>query len=308
MTRMASISILRTIRHALSRPVVSGQKGVVLIAVLWICSLIMWFALQISAETRIQSEEQIHSIRKSQALHIAIGGCYEALARIGQTSAFGDDQSDSNWKPDGKLHLIEYRTGFALVKIELEELKVNVNKASQIQLKQILEKAGAEETASEQYADLIMDFIDQDDTPRLRGGEKTYYKELGLNYVPFNGPLTSLDQLLLIPGMTDQLFYGYGRTSDQQMQDLPEIFKDFLIPDKYSLFSMLTIYGNNVKPPLDDDEQGPDPRLAWKSGGVYRILAFGKSANGPPTMAMWLTVRFTPGGQNPYRVLSRKVL
>jgi len=292
-------------------PVTSGQAGVVLLAVLWICSLIMWFALQISAETRIQGEEQIHSIRKSQALHIAIGGCYEALARLGQSSAFGDENPDLNWKPDGKLHVIEYRTGFALVKIELEDIKVNVNKAAmggQVQLKQILEKAGADEAATDQFADLIMDFIDQDDTPRLHGGEKAYYKELGLNYIPFNGPLTSIDQLLLIPGMTEQLFYGYGRKTEQQVQDLPEISKDFLIPDKNSLFNMLTVYGNNINPPPDEEEETADPRLAWKAGGVYRILSFGKSANGPPTMAMWLTVRFVPGGQNPYKVLSRKVL
>jgi general secretion pathway protein K len=308
MIRMESPKILCRIRHILSRPVVSGQRGVVLIAVIWICALIMWFGLQISAETRLQSEDQIHSIRKSQALHLAIGGCYEAIARLGQPSAFPDDHLDSNWRPDGKLHLIEYHTGFALVKIELEDIKVNVNKAGQIQLKQILEKAGADEAASEQFADLILDFIDQDDMPRLHGGEKDYYRKLGLNYIPFNGPLISLDQLLLIPGMTDRLFYGYGRTSDSGMQDVTEISKEFLIPDKYSLFNMLTVYGNNVNLAPDEDEQEADPRLTWKAGGVYRILSFGKSANGPPTVGMWVTVRLTPGGQNPYKILSRKIL
>jgi hypothetical protein len=92
------------------------------------------------------------------------------------------------------------------------------------------------------------------------------------------------------------------------MQDIPEISKEFLIPDKYSLFNMLTVYGNNVNLAPDDDEQEADPRLVWKAGGVYRILSFGKSANGPPTVGMWVTVRLTPGGQNPYKILSRKVL
>lgn len=286
----------------------SGQKGVVLVAVLWICALIMWFALQISAETRLQSEEQIHSIRKSQALHIAIGGCYEALARLGQSSAFANDNSDSSWKPDGKLHLIEYQTGYALVKIELEDIKVNVNKAGEVQLKQVLEKAGADELASDQFADLILDFIDQDDIPRPHGGEKDYYRQLGLNYIPFNGPFTSLDQLLLIPGMTERLFYGYGRTADPEMQELPGILNDFLIPDKYSLFSMFTVYGNNINPPPDDYDQASDPRLVWKTGGAYRILSFGKSVNGPPAMGIWITVRLVPGGQYPYKILGRKVL
>ena len=36
-------------------------------------------------------------------------------------------------------------------------------------------------------------------------------RRLGLPYGPFNGPLLSLDQMLLIPGITEQLLYGYMR-------------------------------------------------------------------------------------------------
>ena len=62
-----------------------NSRGVILIAVIWVCALIMWFSFQISAQTRLQGEDQLHAIRKSQALHLAIGGCYEALARMGQS-------------------------------------------------------------------------------------------------------------------------------------------------------------------------------------------------------------------------------
>ena len=79
--KFAFMKLLEKLRAPLN------SRGVVLIAVLWICALIMWFAFQISAQTRLQGEDQIHAIRKSQALHLAIGGCYEALARMGQTPA-----------------------------------------------------------------------------------------------------------------------------------------------------------------------------------------------------------------------------
>lgn len=286
----------------------AGERGVVLIAVLWICALIMWFALQISAETRLQGEDQIHSIRKSQALYLAIGGCYEALARIGQPAALHAEDSEFRWQPDGRPHLVRYQTGRALVIIESEDLKVNVNRTGVAQLKQILARAGADDVLAETLADRIMDFVDQDDIPRMHGAEKDFYRNAGLDYVPFNGPLTSLDQILLIPGITHRLFYGLGQTRGV-LPDVAEIFREFLVPDKDSLFEMLTIYGNNVNLPPDFNDRETEIRpVNWKQGGTYRILSFGQAANGPPPVGIWMTVRFGADGQNPYKILSRKVL
>jgi len=202
---------LSALRAALP-DVVSDRRGVVLLAVLWICALIMWFALQISAETRLQGEDQILSIRKSQALYLAIGGCYEALARMGQPPSLRADEPPAlNWQPDGKPRLIEYHTGRAIVIIEPEDRKLNVNKAGQPQLKQILERAGADEITAERLTDFIMDFIDQDDTPRMHGAEEGFYTKTGLDHGPFNGPLTSLDTLLW---GTHQSFLDTGRARD----------------------------------------------------------------------------------------------
>ena len=188
----------------------SSVRGVVLIAVLWICALIMWFAFQISAQTRLLGEDRIHAIRESQALYLAIGGCYEALARMGQAPPLRLDQPlDLNWQPDGRPRIVEYNSGIAVVIIEPEEIKVNVNSVQEVQLRQVLQRAGADELASEKLADRILDFIDADDIPRPQGMEKDGYIKAGLNYIPFNGPLTSLDQLLLVPGISQQLFYGY---------------------------------------------------------------------------------------------------
>ncbi len=170
----------------------------------------MWFAFQISAQTRLMGEDRIHSIRDSQALYLAIGGCYEALARMGQAPPLRTDTPlDLNWQPDGRPRIVEYNSGIAVVIIEPEEIKVNVNSAQEVQLRQVLQKAGADELTSEKLADRILDFIDADDIPRPQGMEKDDYIKAGLNYIPFNGPLTDLDQLLLVPGISQQLFYGY---------------------------------------------------------------------------------------------------
>jgi len=291
----------------------ANDRGVVLIAVLWISAFIMWFAFQISAQTRLLGEDQIHALRKSQALHLAVGGCYEALARMKQTSALqaADKPLASNWQPDGRPRIVEYRTGVAIVIIEPDEAKVNINMVHEVELRRVLQRGGANEAGAEILADRILDFIDADDTPRPRGMEKDGYIRAGLNYAPFNGKLTSLDQLLLVPGVSHQLFYGYDRPMDESVDDFREILKDFVIPGKNSLFSLLTIYGNNTSMPKDFDEQQEPANLkafTWRTSGIYRILSFGKSFNGPPTVGIWLEVRLTSDGGKPYKILSRKVM
>ncbi|MGA2400539.1 MAG: hypothetical protein ABSG91_02395 [Syntrophobacteraceae bacterium] len=287
-----------------------GRRGVVLIAVLWICALIMWFSFQISAQTRIQGEDQLHAIRKSQALHFAIGGCYEALARMGQPPPLLLDKTfNLNWQPDGRPRIVEYQTGIAIVIIESEDTKVNVNITQEAALRPVLQRAGADELSSEELADRILDFIDADDLPRLKGMEKDGYIKAGLNYIPFNGPLTSLDQLLLVPGISHQLFYGYDQGIDERMREVPEIFEGIVIPAKNSLFSLLTIYGNNATLPQDEEQQESMLQaMSWKPGGVYRILSFGKTPYGPPSVGIWLNVQFVSDGVRPYKVLSRRIL
>ena len=297
------------------------ESGVVIVAVLWICALVMWFALQIGADTRLQSEEQVHIMRKSQALHLAIGGGYEAIAHMGAPRATGlgglsrghsgkgsFEGSPEDWLPDGKPHVIQYQTGEAIVVIEDENRKVNVNKANRDQLKAVFEKTGAESDLADRLADVIGDFVDKDDTPRLNGAEKDHYKQLGLPYGPLNGPLLTLDQMLLIPGITQQAFYGLGQQEQVQEVDEATALLNSLFPPEYSLFQSFTVYGNNTKLQDRAEEELLGKVVSWQNGGVYRILACGRTYTGPPAVVLWLTVRNAPETERGYEVLFRKIL
>jgi general secretion pathway protein K len=315
-------------------PDLRRQDGVIIIAVLWICAMIMWFALQIAAETRLKGEEQVHLFRRSQALHLAIGGSYEALAQMAQANSSGlDDMSgrfsaptlrhrgdkrspDDPWQPDGEPHLVDYQTGQALIIIEAEGRKVNVNRTNNAQLKLVMEKAGLEEDEAERLTDVFLDFIDKDDITRLHGAEKEQYQSLGLPYGPFNGPLTSLDQMLLIPGITQQVYYGYGMKSEEEAareEEESEVPQIPALPAKYSLFRMLTVYGKNVNfqddsktDPFDDDNERE--QIRWEKGGIYRIFSCGRTFNGPPTIILWMVIRYSPETPKGYEVLYRKIL
>jgi general secretion pathway protein K len=293
-------------RHSLA----SRQEGVVIVAVLWICALIMWFALRIGVETHFQSEEQVNQFRKSQALHLAIGGGFEALARMGQSPSGGlDKKAGDSWQPDGQPHLVEYQTGQAMVVVEAEQTKVNVNKANAQQIRTVFQKAGIEGGESEKLAETIVDFVNKSGVSHLHGtGMKGAYSEMGLPYGPFKGPLTSLDQMLLIPGVTPQLFYGYGRAEEETEQNESEIVKSPIFPRKDSLFSLFTIYGTNVAVAQSEALlERQEKQITWASGGVYRILSCGVSSSGPPAVMVWLIVRLSSDGGHGYQVLYRKI-
>ena len=57
-------------------------------------------------------------------------------------------------------------------------------------------------------ADCILDWIDEDDEPRPYGAETEFYSTLPTPYSPANGPITSVEELLLVRGVTPSMLFG----------------------------------------------------------------------------------------------------
>ncbi|NOX57029.1 MAG: general secretion pathway protein GspK [Planctomycetes bacterium] len=61
---------------------------------------------------------------------------------------------------------------------------------------------------TEEIADAILDWLDKDDEQRQFGAESDYYLTLDPPYEAKNGPMESLEELLLVAGVTPELLYG----------------------------------------------------------------------------------------------------
>jgi hypothetical protein len=61
---------------------------------------------------------------------------------------------------------------------------------------------------TEPVADAILDWVDEDDVPREFGAEIDYYSGLSPPYAPKNGPLETVEELLLVRGVTPTLLFG----------------------------------------------------------------------------------------------------
>jgi type II secretory pathway component PulK len=61
---------------------------------------------------------------------------------------------------------------------------------------------------TQDIADSILDWLDTDDQPREYGAETEYYSTLQPPYQPKNGPLSTVEELLLVRGVTPALLFG----------------------------------------------------------------------------------------------------
>ena len=61
---------------------------------------------------------------------------------------------------------------------------------------------------TEPIADAILDWIDPDSDQRTLGAEQEYYSSLSPPYAPRNGPLGSIEELLLVRDVTPALLFG----------------------------------------------------------------------------------------------------
>lgn len=91
-----------------------------------------------------------------------------------------------------------------------ESGKLNINYASEAQITRLIEPLLIElnvENPQELIASLL-DWLDPDDEPREGGAESDYYEGLDPPYDAKNGPLDSIEELLLVRGWTAALLYG----------------------------------------------------------------------------------------------------
>jgi general secretion pathway protein K len=98
------------------------------------------------------------------------------------------------------------------------ESKFNINSPEPI-LQQVLPQAltliGVAPGAATPIVNSILDWLDPDDQPHVEGAESRYYEGLTPPYIAKNGPIDDISELLLIQGVTPEIYYGGTSTNFQ---------------------------------------------------------------------------------------------
>ena len=205
----------------MSCPGTSGtrRRGVALIIVLWVIMvlslLISGFAFRMHVETQVAS----FSRKELKGEMLARSGVEIARMQLildqrSPTEA-GFDALNQAWATNADLYVDQpLGEGKYNVTVIDEESKLPINKLGQDQLKRLMDVLGIDPSDGDVIVDSILDWIDQDDLHRLNGAENDYYESLSPPYASKDGPLDRVEELLLIRGVTKEIYGGEPATED----------------------------------------------------------------------------------------------
>jgi general secretion pathway protein K len=210
------------------------RDGAILIVVLWVVLLlslmVSTFAFTMHIETRLTGYHD----RELKAKALAWAGVeFEKALLAAKTKKAGQynssDGSARSFSPTPADYYSEpWRNNPDLVERSLtgkpedgtftvvvvdEQSKLNANIISPEQWRVLLRLSGVDTETSNMIVDSIGDWIDKDSANKLNGAEDEYY--LGLSpdqggpYHCKNASLDKIEELLLIRGMTPEIFYGH---------------------------------------------------------------------------------------------------
>ena len=152
----------------------------------------------------------------SQSASIA-GEPYDSLDQIWAGGPGGISESNS---PLAGISLDNFPVGDGTVSLKIIDLerKANINTASQPEIQQALTLMGADADDISVVSDSILDWIDPDNEPRIAGAENDYYLGLAPPYHAKNAPIDDLSELLLVKGVTPEMYYGGSSTNSPASQ------------------------------------------------------------------------------------------
>lgn len=199
---------------------VRKREGVALIIVLWVVTILSVIVLEFSFAMRTEVHIAKNFQEELQLYALAEGGIQRAIAELVhkhdpkvqqmrkalQANEIPPDKRE--WLTDGRDYLLSFDQGACEVRIIGEGGKVNINLVSETMLRKIITNLGLKMESRDVVIDSILDWRDPDDLYRANGAENDYYRSLKEPYDCKNGPLDAIEELLLVKGVSPDLFYG----------------------------------------------------------------------------------------------------
>lgn len=187
-----------------------NEKGIALFIVLWVLTILMVIVLSFSFTTKTETRSTLGFKEGTERKFLAEAGINRAITELFYRNQYLASSDIEVWKTDGTAYDGEVGNGFYEVRITDESGKVDINTVSEVILKNILINSGIKDEDADIIVDSVMDWKDPDDLHRLHGAESDYYMSLPKPYKAKNANFDTVEELLLVKGVTPELLYGSG--------------------------------------------------------------------------------------------------
>ena len=199
-----------------------NERGIILVVVMWALMALIVLAFELSSTMRIEALSTLTYEQEIEAYYLAQAGFHRALHSIMQAGQQGQDVLSSPealdpslqnspqtvWlRGDGRWVSEEFGAGGYRVRVNDESGKININTVEEAALREVFTHLEFDPDMGQELADAILDWRDPDPLERLNGVESDYYLSLPIPYPAKDGPFDTPDELLLVRGVTPELFY-----------------------------------------------------------------------------------------------------
>lgn len=224
------------------RSSLADSRGAALAVVLWLLVILGGAAVALAGTSRFDAASTIHARATLEGRYAAGAGVADALERLRAGAApvttvgAGDRgpgqgfdaaepgaargpagtsfprlrASSSRSLDPGVVHVFADSVAGRPYRVEVLDLnsRIHVNHASEEMLAALMRESGVDADRATEVAQAIMDWIDEDELRRAEGAEAEDYRRAGLDRLPRNGPLPSVDELRWVMGMSPAILYG----------------------------------------------------------------------------------------------------
>ena len=193
----------------------TAEKGIALLMVLWVLTILMVLVLSFSFMTRTDTYATLSFMEGAERKLLAEAGIERGILELFYRSANKNQaitlEGREVWRIDGRSYKDQMGEGEYSVRITDESGKIGINAITDGNsdiLRNLLKNLGVQEEEANTIVDSILDWKDADDLHHLNGAEDEYYMSLPTPYKAKNANFDTLEELLLIKGMTSEILYG----------------------------------------------------------------------------------------------------
>lgn len=190
---------------------IANQRGNILISVLWVIVAMTILVMGLSFEARSDVERTMLHRDRAKAYWLARAAVERVMFdyaaneadRINMASSGGGAMNQQSMR-----YRFEFEEGWAECLILTDASKMSINSKNRDQWKQLFSLYGLDEQELDEIADAILDWTDNDDMEQVNGAEFEYYQTLNPPYSPRNAPFFSIEEIQMVRGVTEAMFYG----------------------------------------------------------------------------------------------------
>ncbi|HLX44527.1 MAG TPA: hypothetical protein VKR43_13875 [Bryobacteraceae bacterium] len=180
------------------------QKGGALLAVLWLSAALAAIAFSVASSVRSETNRVASSADGLRAWYLATGSVERAVQWMMWGAEVRNPDGSARWEQNLPRLTMSYPSGDAIVELIPESAKMNINTASPDNLMRVVTAVSGDTQRAAQIVAAILDW---------RGGSgpsdfDQYYFTIAPTFRSRHASFEEIEELLLVKGMTPELFYG----------------------------------------------------------------------------------------------------